>query len=74
MELAFDAAQDVSDEALLVAYGNGDASAARILMLRLTPKVLGFAARMLRGDRAEAEAAKGKRGHGRHGKRDGDSN
>ena len=55
MELAFDAAQDVSDEALLVAYGNGDASAARILMLRLTPKVLGFAARMLRGDRAEAE-------------------
>ena len=55
MELAFDTAQDVSDEALLVAYGNGDASAARILMLRLTPKVLGFAARMLRGDRAEAE-------------------
>ena len=55
MDLAFDAAQDASDEALLVAYGNGDVSAARILMLRLTPKLLGFAARMLRGDRAEAE-------------------
>ena len=55
MDLAFDALLDVSDEALLVAYGNGDALAARALTMRLTPKVLGFAARMLGGDRAEAE-------------------
>ncbi len=53
--MPFDALNDVSDEALLVAYGNGDAEAARALTLRLTPKVLGFAARMLGGDRAEAE-------------------
>ncbi|MDJ0824644.1 MAG: RNA polymerase sigma factor [Rhodobacter sp.] len=55
MQMPFDALNDVSDEALLVAYGNGDAEAARALTLRLTPKVLGFAARMLGGDRAEAE-------------------
>jgi len=55
MNLAFDAQNDVSDEALLVAYGNGDASAARALTLRLSPRVLGFATRMLGGDRAEAE-------------------
>ncbi len=53
--MPFDALNDVSDEALLIAYGNGDAEAARALTLRLTPKVLGFAARMLGGDRAEAE-------------------
>ncbi len=39
---------------LLVLYANGDPAAARALTLRLTPRVLGFAARML-GDRAEAE-------------------
>lgn len=55
MNLAFDAQNQVSDEALLVAYGNGDVSAARALTLRLTPRVLGYATRMLGGDRAEAE-------------------
>lgn len=53
--MAFDAMSDVSDEALLVLYANGDAQAARALTSRLTPRVLGFAARMLGGDRAEAE-------------------
>ncbi|EAQ10729.1 MULTISPECIES: RNA polymerase sigma factor [Maritimibacter] len=55
MDMAFDQARDVSDEALLVAYGNGDREAARLLTARLAPRVLGFAARMLGGDRAEAE-------------------
>ncbi len=45
---------DVPDETLLVLYANGDAAAARVLTLRLTPRLLSFAARML-GDRAEAE-------------------
>lgn len=48
------ALENVADEALLVAFGNGDAEAARELTLRLTPRVLGYATRML-GDRAEAE-------------------
>lgn len=52
--MAFDANSDVTDEALLVAYGNGDGQAAAMLAMRLTPRMLGFAARML-GDRAEAE-------------------
>jgi len=55
MDLAFDALREISDEALLVAFGNGDMDAARALTHRLTPKILGFAARMLGGDRAEAE-------------------
>ena len=55
MDMAFDALTDVSDEALLIAFGNGDMDAARALTARLTPRVLGFAARMLGGDRAEAE-------------------
>jgi len=54
MEMPLDAQTDVSDEALLVAFGHGDIQAARALTLRLTPRLLGFAARML-GDRAEAE-------------------
>ena len=49
-----DTFQDVSDDALLVLYANGDASAARALTLRLTPKVFGHAFRVL-GERAEAE-------------------
>ena len=53
--MPLNALADVSDEALLVAYGNGDQQAARELTMRLTPKVLGFAVRMLHGDRAEAE-------------------
>ena len=40
--------------ALLVAYANGDAEAARELAERLVPRALAVAARML-GDRAEAE-------------------
>ena len=52
--MPFDALSDVSDEALLVAFGNGDRDAARELTQRLTPTVLGYAARLL-GDRAEAE-------------------
>ncbi len=55
MDMPFDAFHDVSDEALLVAYGNGDRDAARALTARLAPRLLGFAARKLRGDRAEAE-------------------
>lgn len=55
MEMAFDAESETSDEALVVLYANGDAQAARVLTLRLTPRVLGFAARMLGGDLAEAE-------------------
>ncbi len=46
---------DISDEALLVAYGNGEPRAAKALTTRLTPRVHGFAMRMLGGDRAEAE-------------------
>ena len=55
MDLALDALKEVSDEALLVAFGNGDLQAARALTLRLTPRVVGYAARLLGGDRAEAE-------------------
>jgi RNA polymerase sigma-70 factor (ECF subfamily) len=54
MEMPRDTFQDVSDDALLVLYANGDTSAARALTLRLTPKVFGHAFRVL-GDRAEAE-------------------
>ncbi len=52
--MALDDLADVGDEALLVAYANGDRAAARVLTLRLTPRVLAQAYRML-GDRAEAE-------------------
>ena len=52
--MQFDALDDVTDEALLVAFGNGDRQAAGALTRRLTPRVLGYATRML-GDRAEAE-------------------
>ncbi len=45
---------EVTDEALLVAYANGDARAARTLTDRLAPRVLAHAVRLL-GDRAEAE-------------------
>ena len=56
MAMAFDAETEVSDEALLVAYGNGDREAAAMLTARLAPAgAWGFAARMLGGDRAEAE-------------------
>ncbi|MDZ4136400.1 MAG: RNA polymerase sigma factor [Paracoccaceae bacterium] len=55
MDMPFDALSDVSDEALLVLYANGDRAAARVLTMRLTPRVLGYATRILGGDRAEAE-------------------
>jgi RNA polymerase sigma-70 factor (ECF subfamily) len=54
MTMPFDVLSDVPDEALLVLYANGDPAAARALTLRLTPRVFGFASRML-GDRTEAE-------------------
>ena len=46
---------EVPDEALLVLYANGDPGAARELSRRLVPRTLGYAARLLGGDRAEAE-------------------
>lgn len=54
MNMPFDAHSDLSDDALLVLFANGDPAAARLLTLRLTPRVLAFAQRML-GNRAEAE-------------------
>lgn len=52
--MALDAFSDVSDEALMVRYANGDPLAARLLTLRLAPLVQRYAARLL-GDRTEAE-------------------
>lgn len=52
--MALDALSDVSDDALVVLYANGDITAGRVLALRLTPRVMGYASRML-GDRIEAE-------------------
>jgi RNA polymerase sigma-70 factor (ECF subfamily) len=54
MAMAFDASVRASDEALLVLYGSGDRSAARMLTLRFTPLALRVASRVL-GDGAEAE-------------------
>jgi RNA polymerase sigma factor (sigma-70 family) len=53
MQMPFDAA-DQSDEALLAAYGRGEARAARMLTDRLLPGVWRTARRLL-GDEAEAE-------------------
>ncbi|MFT7058677.1 MAG: RNA polymerase sigma-70 factor (ECF subfamily) [Pseudorhodobacter sp.] len=55
MVMALDQQSDIPDETLLVLYANGDRAAARALTLRLTPRVLGYASRLLGGDRAEAE-------------------
>jgi RNA polymerase sigma factor (sigma-70 family) len=52
--MPLDAMTEIPDETLLVLYANGDAAAARTLTMRLTPRVLGLAGRML-GDRVEAE-------------------
>ena len=49
-----DTMDEVSDETLLRLYANGDATAARLLTVRLSPRVLGYATRLL-ADRAEAE-------------------
>ncbi|WP_444454771.1 RNA polymerase sigma factor [Rhodobacter capsulatus] len=54
MEMAFDETRALSDETLLVLYGNGDGTAARALVERLGPLAYRLAVRML-GDRAEAE-------------------
>lgn len=54
MTMPLDDLTDLSDEVLLARYAQGDRSAARVLVLRLSPRVLGYAARLL-GDRAEAE-------------------
>lgn len=53
--MAFDAHGDTSDEALMVLYANGDRHAALALTQRVTPRVLAYSARLLGGDRAEAE-------------------
>lgn len=52
--MPFDAHNDLTDDALLAQYSQGDAAAARALTQRLTPRVFGHAYRVL-GDRAEAE-------------------
>lgn len=52
--MPFDTLADVSDEALLVLYAKGEPAAARSLTLRLTPRIVRYAARVL-SDRAEAE-------------------
>jgi RNA polymerase sigma factor (sigma-70 family) len=54
MDMPRDTLAELSDDALLVLYANGDRAAARALTQRLTPRALGYAARLL-GDRAEAE-------------------
>ena len=54
MRMPFDAMEDLPDEALLARFADGDAAAARILTLRLTPHVMAHAFRLL-GNRAEAE-------------------
>lgn len=54
MQMPFDAMTDLSDDALLVLYGNGDSLAAASLTARLTPMVFRLAKRML-ADATEAE-------------------
>jgi RNA polymerase sigma-70 factor (ECF subfamily) len=54
MDMPRDTMDEVSDETLLRLYANGDATAARLLTVRLSPRVLGYATRLL-ADRAEAE-------------------
>jgi RNA polymerase sigma-70 factor, ECF subfamily len=54
MEVALDVLSDISDDALLVLYANGDRAAASALTLRLTPMVFSLANRVL-NDRTEAE-------------------
>ncbi len=52
--MPLDTMSDEPDEVLLVLFANGDASAARALTGRLTPRVMGHAYRLL-GNHAEAE-------------------
>lgn len=53
--MASDALGELSDDALMVLYANGNRQAALALTRRITPRVLAYAVRMLGGDRAEAE-------------------
>ncbi len=50
-----DAPEELSDDQLLARYARGEALAARMLAERHLPRILSYAARVLRGDRAEAE-------------------
>ena len=52
--MPLDADSEQTDEALLALYAGGNRAAARMLTIRLTPRVLSLAVRML-GDRGEAE-------------------
>lgn len=52
--MPFDTKTDIPDDALLVLFANGDRQAAEALTLRLTPRVMAHAYRML-GSVAEAE-------------------
>ena len=45
---------DAPDEALLIAFANGDGGAGQVLITRLAPRLFGYATRIL-GDHAEAE-------------------
>ncbi|MEO0567680.1 MAG: RNA polymerase sigma factor [Pseudomonadota bacterium] len=54
MDMPLDLSSHTPDEALLVLFANGDEAAARALTLRLTPRVMAHAFRLL-GNRAEAE-------------------
>ncbi len=52
--MPFDAYTDIPDEALLALFANGDRVAAKVLTMRLTPRVFRQAFRVLK-DQAEAE-------------------
>jgi RNA polymerase sigma factor (sigma-70 family) len=52
--MPFDSQSEISDDALMVLFANGDAQAAGVLALRHTGRVLALATRLL-GDLAEAE-------------------
>ncbi|MBM7069241.1 RNA polymerase sigma factor [Actibacterium sp. 188UL27-1] len=54
MDMPLDALSNISDDLLLARFAQGDQGAARVLTVRLTPRVLAVAQRML-GDAAEAE-------------------
>ncbi len=53
--MALDGLATASDEVLLVLFANGDRQAAYVLSQRFVPRILGYASRLLSGDRAEAE-------------------
>jgi len=54
MRMPFDSIEDLPDDALVARFADGDAAAARVLTLRLTPRVMAHAFRLL-GNRVEAE-------------------